>query len=91
LTRLSVPCARPVISDVCHRAGGHWRSHAAEADLEQLQWDMETYNHWLDVIEKERNHAGQTSLSRLGVSQSWCFVTFALTEMIASDSILLSC
>jgi hypothetical protein len=59
-----------VVSDAFHRAGAHWRSHAAEADLEQQQWDMETYNHWLHLIEKDRNHPGQTLLSGLGVSRS---------------------
>ncbi|KAH9204904.1 hypothetical protein DL95DRAFT_471077 [Leptodontidium sp. 2 PMI_412] len=46
-------------------AGAHWRSQAPEADSEQQQWDMETYDHWLDVIEKERSHPGQKLLSTM--------------------------
>ncbi len=68
--RCRVHCARESISDTFHRAGAHWRSHALEGDPEQQQWDIETYKHWLDVIEEEDRHTGHKLLSGLGVSQS---------------------
>jgi D-amino-acid oxidase len=53
-----------LLANTSRRAGAHWRSHAAKADLEQQQWDMETYNHWLEII---RNEQGEIGLSGLAV------------------------
>jgi D-amino-acid oxidase len=86
-SRLPIQGARTSIPDTFHRAGAHWRSHAPEADSEQQKWDMETYKHWLEVIETERQHPGQKLLSGLAVSPSLCFVTFVLTRRILPDSI----
>jgi hypothetical protein len=83
--------SRKATSDIFYRAGGHWRSHALETDSEQQQWDIETYNQWLDVIEKERNNPNQKLLSGLAVSQSLCLFTFAVTRLISPHAILLSC
>jgi hypothetical protein len=54
-------------SNAIHRAGAHWRSHATKTDLEQQQWDMETYNHWLDIIKTEHEQEGGVGLSGLAV------------------------
>jgi D-amino-acid oxidase len=75
----SIQGAKHFISNKFHRAGAHWRSHAPETDSEQQKWDMETYKHWLEVIEAERQHPGRKLLSGLAVSQSLCFVTFVFT------------
>ncbi len=53
--------------DTSYRAGAHWRSHASASDPEQQQWDVETYKHWLGVIEKERVDHEQKLLSGLAV------------------------
>jgi hypothetical protein len=58
------------ISDIRHRAGGHWRSHAPASDPEQQQWDVETYKHWLEVIKNEEQNSRQSSRSGLAVSHS---------------------
>jgi hypothetical protein len=58
-------------SDTLHMAGGHWRSHAPSSDPEQQRWDVETYKHWLQVIEKERLNSSQKLLSGLAVSQDF--------------------
>ena len=50
------------------RGGAHWRSHAAEDDLEQQEWDIDTYNHWLEVIKQEGDEFNEESSSGLGVS-----------------------
>lgn len=55
------------VSNFSNRAGAHWRSHAGKADLEQQQWDTETYKHMLDVIEKEGSEPDPSSLSGLAV------------------------
>jgi D-amino-acid oxidase len=65
-------------SDTVHRAGAQWRSHALREDFEQQQWDIETYSHWLDVIEKERHHPEQKLLSGLAVSPSFWLLLFLL-------------
>lgn len=35
-------------------AGAHWRTHASAEDTEQQAWDIETYEHWLRLIEGAR-------------------------------------
>lgn len=37
-------------------AGAHWRPHGSADDQEQADWDMQTYNHWKDLIEEEKQH-----------------------------------
>ncbi|KAF2658957.1 nucleotide-binding domain-containing protein [Lophiostoma macrostomum CBS 122681] len=58
-------------------AGAHWRSHAGEDDLEQQQWDTETYKHMLSIIEKETNEPGESVLSGLALRHSRYFSTSA--------------
>jgi hypothetical protein len=69
---------RTSISDTFYRAGAHWRSHAPDSDSEQQQWDMETYNHWLGMIETERHHPDQKLLSGLAVSQNYALPLLVL-------------
>jgi len=54
-------------------AGAHWRSHAGKKDLEQQQWDTETYKHMLGVIEKEGSEQGQGQLSGIALRHSRYF------------------
>ncbi|KAF1967372.1 nucleotide-binding domain-containing protein [Bimuria novae-zelandiae CBS 107.79] len=58
-------------------AGAHWRSHAGEDDLEQQQWDTETYKHMLEIIEKEARDEGGGLLSGLALRHSRYFSTSA--------------
>jgi D-amino-acid oxidase len=57
-----------ISTDLFYRAGAHWRSHAPNSDPEQQQWDTETYNHWIKVLEDERETSEDGKLSGLGVS-----------------------
>jgi D-amino-acid oxidase len=57
-------------SNLRDRAGAHWRSHAGKEDLEQQQWDTETYKHMLEVIKTEESEPGQGQLSGLAVRYS---------------------
>ncbi|OCK80214.1 nucleotide-binding domain-containing protein, partial [Lepidopterella palustris CBS 459.81] len=51
-------------------AGGHWRSHAGVADVEQQEWDTQTYQHWLNEIEREQNETSPRLLSGLALRRS---------------------
>ncbi|KAL7272781.1 hypothetical protein RUND412_004393 [Rhizina undulata] len=40
------------------KAGAHWRTHAGPEDPSGQKWDAETYRHWNDLIQKEKDDAG---------------------------------
>jgi len=46
------------------RAGAHWRTHASDTDHEQQEWDIETYEDWTRVLERENK---DPSLPRSGL------------------------
>jgi hypothetical protein len=75
-------CERKVISEIPDRAGGHWRSHAGEIDCEQQRWDTETYNHWLQLIGKERDQPDEQLLSGLAVSPCCQVLVIVFSEPI---------
>lgn len=58
---LSATAADPV------RAGAQWRTHALAEDSEIQQWDIESYNLWLDQAEKEKSQAAFATKSGLEV------------------------
>ena len=45
-------------------AGAHWRTHATPETPVQCDWDVQTYNYWLDQLERER---GDHKLPRSGI------------------------
>jgi hypothetical protein len=65
-----------ISADLFYRAGAHWRSHAPNSDPEQQQWDTETYNHWLKVLEGESQSPNGERLSGLGVSSCLNFMAY---------------
>lgn len=46
------------------RAGAHWRTHASDTDHEQQEWDIETYEDWTRLLERENR---DPSLPRSGL------------------------
>ncbi|KAF2717341.1 FAD dependent oxidoreductase [Polychaeton citri CBS 116435] len=36
-------------------AGGHWRPHSTPSEPELCDWDIQSYKHWLKVIEGEKS------------------------------------
>ncbi|KAF2836840.1 nucleotide-binding domain-containing protein [Patellaria atrata CBS 101060] len=46
-------------------AGAQWRTHASEDDLRQQKWDIETYDHWMDLIARENKKSGEPTSSGL--------------------------
>lgn len=50
------------------RAGAQWRTHATAEDKEIQQWDIESYNIWLDMVEKEKSQASFATKSGLEVN-----------------------
>ncbi|KAF4313420.1 putative d-amino-acid oxidase protein [Botryosphaeria dothidea] len=46
-------------------AGAQWRTHALNEDKEIQQWDIESYNVWLDWIGKEKSQAAFATNSGL--------------------------
>ena len=42
------------VANVCiRRAGAHWRTSATPAEPMVCDWDIQTYEYWLDVLERE--------------------------------------
>lgn len=52
---------------VLHRAGAHWMTHATPTEPLQQDWDVQTYDYMLKVIEEERQ---DQSLPRSGLKVS---------------------
>lgn len=50
------------------RAGAQWRTHATAEDKEIQEWDIESYNIWLDMVEKEKSQASFATKSGLEVN-----------------------
>jgi hypothetical protein len=55
----------PMLINFFHRAGAHWRTHAAAAETEICKWDAETYRSWTERVadEAERGREGESGLA----------------------------
>ena len=49
------------------RAGAQWRSHAVKNEIEEQEWDAETYREWMEIVTR-----GEGEEAGLGVSLSPC-------------------
>jgi D-amino-acid oxidase len=38
-----------------YRAGAHWRTSATPAEPMVCDWDVQTYNYWIDLLEREED------------------------------------
>ena len=59
-----------LISDQFYRAGAQWRTHASNKDYEMQQWDLDSYHHWLRIIDDEKQKKAEgkpVNVSGLGV------------------------
>nr|POE66164.1 d-amino-acid oxidase [Quercus suber] len=43
------------------RAGAQWRTHATKDEPMLCDWDVQTYNHWVQMIAQEQANPGDTS------------------------------
>jgi glycine/D-amino acid oxidase-like deaminating enzyme len=48
-------------------AGAQWRTHASPSDEEQKAWDIASYKHWYEIVQREQKEPGMVK-SGLGVS-----------------------
>ncbi|KAK0659686.1 D-amino-acid oxidase [Lasiodiplodia hormozganensis] len=62
-------------------AGAQWRTHATAEDKEIQQWDIESYNIWLDMVEKEKSQASFATKSGLEKFHSIFYWTAPDTEI----------
>lgn len=52
-------------TDHARRAGAHWRTHAAPHETELCAWDVETYEYWRRIVEREER--GGEGLEKSGL------------------------
>ncbi|KAF2144225.1 uncharacterized protein K452DRAFT_285474 [Aplosporella prunicola CBS 121167] len=54
-------------------AGAQWRTHAGKNDIEAQEWDMASYNTWLNMLEEEGTDVShKTGLAKLeAVEYTW--------------------
>lgn len=57
-------------------AGAHWDTHDKVEDQRQCDWDIQTYDYWLDLLEHERL---DRTLPRCGIKVG-CSVPFAANK-----------
>ncbi|KAK3109516.1 hypothetical protein LTR53_017151 [Teratosphaeriaceae sp. CCFEE 6253] len=62
-------------------AGAHWHTHAAPDDPRACDWDVQTYEYWIDLLEREKKDA---SLPKAGlkVYDSFKYWDFPVKEEI---------
>ncbi|ORY15113.1 FAD dependent oxidoreductase [Clohesyomyces aquaticus] len=48
-------------------AGAIWRTHSAHDQKELCQWDIESYNHWMNTTTKGENMMTETGLERRSI------------------------
>jgi hypothetical protein len=53
---------------VSHRAGAHWLPHSRAHEPETCDWDVQTYEYWLDLMRQEEEQVEATG--SLGVVRS---------------------
>ncbi|KKY23325.1 putative d-amino-acid oxidase [Diplodia seriata] len=63
------------------RAGAQWRTHATAEDKEIQEWDIESYNIWLDMVEKEKSQASFATKSGVEKFHSIFYWTGPDTEI----------
>ncbi|KAL1624583.1 hypothetical protein SLS54_003926 [Diplodia seriata] len=62
-------------------AGAQWRTHATAEDKEIQEWDIESYNIWLDMVEKEKSQASFATKSGVEKFHSIFYWTGPDTEI----------
>ncbi|OJD36049.1 d-amino acid oxidase [Diplodia corticola] len=67
-------------------AGAQWRTHATAEDKEIQEWDIESYNTWLDMVEKEKSQPSSAPKSGLEKYHSIFYWTAADSEIPSGPS-----